>query len=43
MSEFSESYHLQTTNPEDAINLLRKSKRKGYVYPAANGWVTFVV
>jgi len=43
MSEFSESYHLQTTNPEDAIDLLRRSKRKGYVYPAANGWVTFVV
>lgn len=43
MSEFSESYHLQTTNQEEAIDLLRRSKRKGYVYPASNGWVTFVV
>jgi hypothetical protein len=42
MSEFSESYHLRSEWAEDAIDLLRRAKRKGYVYPPVNGWVTFV-
>jgi len=42
MSEFSESYHLRSECAEDAIELLRCAKRKGYVYPPVNGWVTFV-
>jgi len=42
MSEFSESYHLRSERAEDAVELLRRAKRKGYVYPPANGWVTFV-
>jgi hypothetical protein len=42
MSEFSESYHLRSERAEDAIELLRSAKRKGFVYEPANGWVTFV-
>ena len=42
MSEFSESYHLRSELVEDAVELLRRAKRKGYVFQPANGWVTFV-
>lgn len=42
MSEFSESYHLRSDRAEDAIELLRRAKVKGFVYQPANGWVTFV-
>jgi len=42
MSEFSESYHLRTERVEDAVELLQRAKRKGYVYQPVNGWVTFV-
>lgn len=42
MSEFSESYHLRSERAEDAVELLRRAERKGYVYPPSNGWVTFV-
>jgi len=42
MSEFSESYHLRTERLEDAIELLRHAKLKGYVYQPTNGWVTFL-
>ena len=42
MSEFSESYHLRSERAEDGIELLRRSKRKGYVYQPVNGWVSFV-
>jgi len=42
MSEFSESYHLRSERAEDAIDLLRRAGRKGYVYQPVNGWVTFV-
>src|SRR5437899_2850763 len=42
MSEFSESYHLRSERAEDAIELLRRAKRKGYVYRPVNGWVTFL-
>ena len=42
MSEFSESYHLRSECAEDAIELLRRARRKGYVYQAVNGWVTFL-
>ena len=43
MSEFSESYHLRSERLEDAIELLRRAKRKGYVYQPVNGWITFTV
>jgi len=42
MSEFSESYHLRSERADDAIELLRQAKRKGYVYQPVNGWVSFV-
>jgi hypothetical protein len=42
MSEFSESYHLRSERSEDAIDLLRRAKLKGYVFPPTNGWVTFL-
>src|SRR5688572_20278635 len=42
MSEFSESYHLRSESPGDAIQLLRRAKRKGFVYESTNGWVTFL-
>src|SRR6476620_5469122 len=43
MSEFSESYHLRSERADDAVELLRRAKRKGYVFQPANGWVTFLV
>jgi len=42
MSEFSESYHLRSERADDAIEILRMAKRKGYVYQPVNGWVSFV-
>lgn len=43
MSEFSESYHLYTNNPKEAITLINESGKKGYVFKESNGWVTFVI
>ena len=42
MSEFSESYHLRSERQEDAVELLRRAKLKGYVYQPVSGWVTFL-
>lgn len=42
MSEFSESYHLQSDNAQDAVDLLQRAGEKGHVYPPGAGWVTFV-
>lgn len=42
MSEFSESYHLRTSDTNAAVELLKRAGRKGYVFPAENGWVTLV-
>ena len=42
MSEFSESYHLRSDHADAAVELLRRAGRKGYVYPPAGGWVSFV-
>src|SRR6185436_17302477 len=42
MSAFSESYHLRSERADDAVELLRRAKRKGYVYQPVNGWVSFV-
>ncbi len=42
MSELSESGHLRTENPEHAVALLRRAKVPGFVFPARNGWVSFV-
>lgn len=42
MSEFSEAYYLKSDENREAIFLLRKAGVEGYVYPARDGWVTFV-
>ncbi len=42
MSEFSESYHLRSERREDAAELLRRAKLRGFVFPPVNGWVTFL-
>ena len=43
MSEFSASYHLKTKDRETAIELIKKSENKGYVFEETNGWVTFLI
>ncbi|QCT04351.1 hypothetical protein E6C60_3641 [Paenibacillus algicola] len=43
MSEFSESYHLMAVDRETAIELIKKSGNKGYVFEEKNGWVTFLI
>ncbi|OME78597.1 hypothetical protein BK120_22935 [Paenibacillus sp. FSL A5-0031] len=43
MSEFSQSYHLRTSDKEEAISLLNRSGKHGYVFESTNGWVTFVI
>ena len=40
MSEFSESYHLKTSETEHGIELLSRAGLRGFVFPATNGWVT---
>lgn len=42
MSEFSESWHLRTMEPQEAVKLLEQAERRGYVFEEENGWVTFV-
>jgi hypothetical protein len=42
VSEFSDSFHLRATDPADAIALLRAAGVAGSVFPAENGWVSFV-
>jgi hypothetical protein len=43
MSEFSESYHLFTSNQEDAVKLIRASSLRGFALAPKNGWVSFVL
>lgn len=42
MSEFSDNYHLRSYNRNDGVNLLKKAKLKGFVFPETNGWITLV-
>lgn len=42
MSEFTEVYFLRSNNNRDAVNLLKKAKVEGFVYPARDGWTAFV-
>lgn len=42
MSESSESFHLRATNAADAVALLEAANARGFVFPAASGWVSFV-
>ena len=43
MSEFSESFHLKTSDQAQAVTLLRDAEMSGYVFGEENGWVTFAV
>jgi hypothetical protein len=40
VSEFSESYHLYTTDQQYAVNLLKRASLKGFVFAEVNHWVT---
>ncbi|WP_395699469.1 hypothetical protein [Aquabacterium sp.] len=42
MSEFSESYHLRSPSRRDASSLLARAGLAGFVFPAQDGWVSFV-
>ncbi|MCZ8522327.1 MULTISPECIES: hypothetical protein [Paenibacillus] len=41
MSQFSNSFHLKTSDPTKAVTLLNDAQVTGYVYEEHNGWVTF--
>ncbi|WP_138495020.1 hypothetical protein [Paenibacillus pinistramenti] len=43
MSEFSQSYHLKSSDSAAAVQLLEQAGKGGIVFPARSGWVTFVV
>jgi hypothetical protein len=43
VSEFSCSYHLKSDSIDDCVSLIRKAKVTGFVFPAREGWVSFVV
>jgi len=43
MSEFSESYHLFTSNQEEAVELIRAWGLRGFAFAPENNWVSFVV
>jgi hypothetical protein len=41
VSEFSESYHLESSDMQDGLRLLRRARLRGIVFPPRNGWVSF--
>jgi len=43
MSEFSCCYHLKSESIDDCIRLIRKAHVTGFVFPARENWVSFVV
>ena len=42
MSEFSQSYHLASDEPKEAVALLERAGLPGWVFPPSNGWVTLL-
>lgn len=40
MAEVSDSLHLRSENPKDAVALLKRAEVAGFVFPARNGWVS---
>lgn len=42
MSEFSDSYHLLTNDPQSGQALLQRAGLEGFVFAPTNGWVTLV-
>ena len=43
MSEFSESYHLFSSDQNETVELIRASGLHGFALAPENGWVSFVV
>lgn len=43
MSEFSASYHLKSNDRTKAVELIKCSGNRGFVFEETNGWVTFVI
>jgi hypothetical protein len=43
MSEFSESYHLESNDQQEGVRLLERAELDGFVFLPGNGWVTMVV
>lgn len=43
MSQFSTSYHLITSDQQDAVKLLKNANLHGYIFPEKDGIVTFVI
>jgi hypothetical protein len=43
MSEFSESYHLFTSEQSEAVKPIKSSGLRGFVLAPENGWTSFVV
>jgi hypothetical protein len=42
VSEFSESYHLETDRQQAGIHLLQRANLDGVVFPQRHGWVTIL-
>lgn len=42
MSEFSESYHIRTSDPAATTRRIREARFWGLVFPPTSGWLTFV-
>jgi hypothetical protein len=42
MSDFTAFYSLKTTDQAEAVELLKRANRKGYVFPQTGKWVSFV-
>lgn len=40
VSEFSESYHLESSDQQDGLSLLRRAKLRGLAFPPRDGWVS---
>jgi hypothetical protein len=43
MSEFSCSYHLKSDSVDDCVDLIKRANTTGFVFPAREGWISFVV
>lgn len=42
MSEFSDSYHLRSSDQAEGVSLLQRAAIRGYVFLPSNGWVTIL-
>jgi len=42
MSEFAETYHLETENQTESIATLQRAGLHGWIFPPGNGWATLI-